>query len=65
MLAYDATDREEFNAMVQLSAALINRVNPNPAVPSPEMLREAMVKEAHELMRLIAARVAQEHSTKQ
>jgi hypothetical protein len=59
------TDREEFNAMVQLTAAIISRVNPNPAVPPPEMRREAIVKEAHELMRLIAARVAQEHSTKQ
>jgi hypothetical protein len=54
------TDREEFSALVQLTAAIIIRSENNPVAP-PELRRERTVNEAHEILKLIAARVSDEH----
>jgi hypothetical protein len=56
------TDKEEFNALVQLTAAIIIRSDNNPDVSIPHTLRrERTVNEAHEILKLIAARVSDKH----
>jgi hypothetical protein len=48
---------------VQLTAAIISRTDHNPEVPIPHALnRHGVVNEAHELLKMIVARVGQEHS---
>ena len=51
------TDKEEFNALVQLTAAIITR--PDHTDAPPDLRREAVVNEAHAYLKRIAARVGQ------
>lgn len=51
------TDKEEFNALVQLTAAIITR--PDHTDAPPDLRRDAVVNEAHELLKRIAGKVAQ------
>jgi hypothetical protein len=55
------TDKEKFNALLQLTVTIISSADHNPEVPH-ELRREATVNEAHELLKRITARVGQEYS---
>lgn len=56
--------KEEFDALVALTAALVSRTGSDQPGIAPELRRATTVNEAYALLRLIASRVAQDQSGK-